>query len=94
MKWCILLNMPKYSVKKQLKIIIAMMALHNFIRDSAIHDADFENYSNEDSVGDSESSMDNSSVLRDDSDMGAFRDSIAIALVFWRNWRTCFGPGT
>ena len=53
MKWHILLNMPKYSVKKQSKIIIAMMALHNFIRDSAIHDADFENYSNEDSVGDS-----------------------------------------
>jgi hypothetical protein len=73
--------MPKYSVKKQSKIIIAMTALHNFIRDSAIHDADFENYSNEDSVGDSESSMDDSSVLRDDSDMGAFRDSIAIALM-------------
>ena len=58
-----------------------MIALHNFIRDSAIHDADFENYSNEDSVGDSQSSMDNSSMLRDDSDKGAFRDSIAIALM-------------
>jgi hypothetical protein len=44
MKWRILLRLPSFSLRKQLKIIIACMALHNFIRDSAIHDHDFDQY--------------------------------------------------
>ena len=42
MKWRILLKLPKYSVNKQSKIIVACMTLHNFIRDNNINDADFQ----------------------------------------------------
>jgi transposase-like protein len=41
MKWRILLNMQKFSEKKQTRIIVACMALHNFIRDSRIADREF-----------------------------------------------------
>ena len=44
MKWHILLKLPKYSVNKQSKIIVACMALHNFIRDNNINDADFQSH--------------------------------------------------
>ena len=33
-KWRILLDLPSYPMPKQSQIIIACMALHNFIRDS------------------------------------------------------------
>ena len=42
MKWRILRHLPSYPVPKQAKIIVACMALHNFIRDNAMRDADFE----------------------------------------------------
>jgi hypothetical protein len=42
MKWRILLKMPSYSMKKQSNIIIACMALHNFIRDSNLSDNNFD----------------------------------------------------
>lgn len=42
MKWRILLDLPGYPMPKQSKIILACMALHNFIRDSAMEDRDFE----------------------------------------------------
>jgi hypothetical protein len=42
MKWRILLSLPSFLLKKQSKIIIACMTLHNFIRDSALHDRDFD----------------------------------------------------
>ena len=42
MKWRILLNLPSYPMPKQSQIIIACMALHNFIRDSALPDEDFD----------------------------------------------------
>jgi hypothetical protein len=42
MKWIILLSLPSFLLKKQSKIIIACMTLHNFIRDSALHDRDFD----------------------------------------------------
>jgi hypothetical protein len=34
--------MPSFSTKRQAEIIIACMALHNFIRDSALRDVAFE----------------------------------------------------
>ncbi|KAK3198189.1 hypothetical protein Dsin_021604 [Dipteronia sinensis] len=49
-KWSILCDMPSYSYEKQVKIIIATMALHNYIRSYAQRDRDFdesENYSSE-----------------------------------------------
>ena len=42
MKWSILLNLPSYPMLKQSKIIHACMALHNFIRDSALSDEEFD----------------------------------------------------
>jgi len=35
------LNMPKFPTRKQARIIVACMALHNFIRESRIRDKDF-----------------------------------------------------
>jgi hypothetical protein len=56
------------------------MALHNFIRDSAIYDHDFDHFVSRTKVGDrgvAKSSRGPSDAL----DMSAFRDSIAGALV-------------
>jgi hypothetical protein len=80
MKWRILLSLPSFSLNKQSKIIIACMTLHNFIRDSALHDRDF------DEVGPNSLSHDvpvgeSSSSTSDELDMSAFRDGIANALV-------------
>ena len=41
MKWRILLHMLSYAPHKQSQIIVACMALHNFIRSSGIVDRDF-----------------------------------------------------
>jgi hypothetical protein len=41
-KWCILKLMPSFSPKRQKNIIIAYMALHNFIRDSDLRDEEFD----------------------------------------------------
>ena len=41
MKWRILLGIPAYPMRTQSKIILACMALHSFIRESALADADF-----------------------------------------------------
>jgi hypothetical protein len=42
MKWRILLSLPSFLLRKQSKIIIPCMSLHNFIKNSAIHDHDFD----------------------------------------------------
>jgi hypothetical protein len=41
MKWRILLQIPCYPGTTQIKIIVACMALHNFVRLSGINDVDF-----------------------------------------------------
>jgi hypothetical protein len=80
MKWRVLLSLPSFSLTKQSKIIIACMTLHNFIRESALHDRDF------DELGTSSISQhvplgESSSSTTDELDMSAFRDAIANALV-------------
>jgi hypothetical protein len=63
-----------YPIEKQSKIIIACTTLHNSIRDSALHDANFENYvtnTDEDNIGGQYST----SGLVDNLDMGSFSDS-------------------
>jgi hypothetical protein len=42
MKWRILLNLPSYPMAKQSQIIITCMAIHNFIRDSALANDEFD----------------------------------------------------
>lgn len=49
-KWSILRDMPNFPYDKQVKIVIATMALHNYIRRFAQRDRDFdesENYMSE-----------------------------------------------
>ena len=41
-KWRILKGIPSFDINTQKHIIIACMALHNFIRDSNLHDKEFE----------------------------------------------------
>ena len=41
-KWCILMGIPSFSTRTQKQIIIAYLALHNFIRDSNLRDKEFE----------------------------------------------------
>jgi hypothetical protein len=41
MKWRILLHLPSYPIEKKSKIIVACMALHNFIRDHDLDESDF-----------------------------------------------------
>ena len=40
-KWKILRDMPSYSFEKQVKIVIATMTLHNYIRRHTEHDRHF-----------------------------------------------------
>jgi hypothetical protein len=80
MKWRILLSLPSFSLKKQSKITIACMTLHNFIRDSALHDRDFDELG-PNSLGHDVSVGESSSSTSDELDMSAFRDGIANALV-------------
>ena len=42
MKWRILLDLPSYPMANQSQIIMACMAVHNFIRESALADTDFD----------------------------------------------------
>lgn len=59
------------------------MALHNFIRESAIADADFDKFDSDDNyLRLSESSVggSNNNLEDEDRDMNAFRDSIADGL--------------
>ena len=55
-------ELTSYPIEKQSKIIIAMMALHNFIRESLLYDRDFENYVDDDSATASQASMDDAGV--------------------------------
>jgi hypothetical protein len=90
MKWWILLGIPSYPLEKQSKIILACMALHNFIRDSAMSDKDFDRCDEDETYMPMPMPMptENSSQLSDgdihignDGDMNAFRDSICNALM-------------
>jgi hypothetical protein len=86
LKWRILLNVPSYPTKKQSKIIVACMALHNFIRDSALADRDFELVDEDENFlpmtetstddGD-EIAQDGDEILQEDINMNSHREEIA-----------------
>jgi len=86
MKFQILLNMPSFPEKKQARIIVACMALHNFIRESRIADREFaacdadENYNPMPSS--SASAWPEDEPLVEDVNMNAFRDELAHALFY------------
>jgi hypothetical protein len=74
------LHLPSYPMVKQTKIILACMVLHNFIRESAIVDADFKRCDNDKNfipIPAVYSSQENGD---EEQGMNEFRDSIATAL--------------
>jgi hypothetical protein len=66
-KWKLLHCMPNFPYNKQVKIVVASIALYNFIRKHAIKDAEFQPYDDDDdllptdSIGDDET-QDESSI--------------------------------
>ncbi|KAL6880595.1 hypothetical protein ACP4OV_012160 [Aristida adscensionis] len=85
MKWRILEKVPSFPVRKQSKIIIAYMPLHNFIRENAAMDRDFDLCDIEEVEAlydplDTVSVNQNAEGQEDDKDMNAFREQIATAL--------------
>ena len=85
-KWRILLDLPSYPMPKQSQIILACMALHNFIRDSFLGDTDFdqvdhdENYVPFTEPSSSEANVANTRHGDEDQTMNQFRDWIANGL--------------
>lgn len=85
-KWRILRDLPAYPMAKQSSIIIACMAIHNFIRESALADVDFERADHDECyVAPSDASLsqnnaDTSQHEDEDQDMNQFRDWIADGL--------------
>jgi hypothetical protein len=83
-KWRILKHLPSYPMKKQAKIILACMALHNFIRDNHLNDDLFDMCGKDENfVRSHEDATSSHSQLygQEESDMNALRDSIADALM-------------
>jgi hypothetical protein len=84
MKWRILQHLPSYPMEKQIKIIIACMTLHNFIRDSALDGELFTQCdANEDFISDVDEAITSQPHVNgeEESDMNALRDSIADSLM-------------
>jgi hypothetical protein len=86
MKWRILLSLPMYPMAKQSQIIMACMALHNFIRESAIADEDFdkcdrdENYVPEPEASSSQGNRGSTHDGDEDRNMNQFCDWISDGL--------------
>ena len=85
MKWRMLLNMPQFFTRKQTRIIVACMALHNFIRESRITDREFDmcdanaNYFPMPPQS-SQQNWQEDKPLIEDTNMNAFREELAYAL--------------
>jgi hypothetical protein len=75
MKFRILFNVQSFPKKKQTRIIVACMALHNFIRESRIADREFDRCD-----ADEASTWPEDEPLVEDVNMNAFRDELAHAL--------------
>ena len=73
--------LSSYPVNKQSKIIVACMALHNFIRECDLEDPHFKEDIEDDSPCPTYDNTDDGGGIGDDVDMNAFRDAIATAMV-------------
>jgi len=86
MKWRFLLDFPSFPMAKQSKIIMACMALHNFIRQSGMMDDLFdlcdqdENYDPNGEASSSQANNANRCQGDEDQHMNQFRDWIANGL--------------
>ena len=80
------MHMPSYAPHKQSQIIVACMALHNFIRSSGIVDMDFDRCDRDENYVSPEASCSqprtSQTPARDESAiMNAFCDSITLGLL-------------
>ena len=86
MKWRILLYVPSFPEATQAMIVHACMALHNFIRDSALADKEFdkcdadENYIPDVGLASHRGNENTDGVGSDDSNMSTTREQIATSL--------------
>jgi len=86
MKWRILLDLPRFPMAKQSKIIMACMTLHNFIRQSSMMDDLFDLYDQDEnyiSIEEEISTQATRGTARfgdEDENMNQFRDWIANGL--------------
>ncbi|WVZ94828.1 hypothetical protein U9M48_040672 [Paspalum notatum var. saurae] len=85
MKWKMLLKVPAYPPAKQARLIVACMALHNFIRESKLMDVDFARCDRDEHYVPIEASLSQprrreTRGLEEDRNMNAFRDQLANAL--------------
>eukprot|EP00267_Zea_mays_P040633 XP_008680777.2 uncharacterized protein LOC103655879 [Zea mays] len=86
-KWRILKGIPSFSTRTQKHIIIACMALHNFIRDSNLHDREFdrcdadEEYLLEQTNATTQTQGDDNPDGENEDTMNTIRSRIADALV-------------
>ena len=82
--------MPSFPFEKQVKIVIALMALHNFIRIHANKDQEFSLYDNDEELlptgeeinGDEEVAEANNYGILYEQEMNDERDRIANFLMF------------
>ena len=80
------MQMPSYAPHKQIQIIVACMALHNFVRTSGIVDRDFDRCDRDENYvppkASSSQPRNSQTPARDESAMmNAFCDSIALGLL-------------
>jgi hypothetical protein len=82
MKWRILLDLPSYPMRKQSQIIMACMAIHNFIRESALPDTEFDMCDQDENYVPMAEARRRRSIRPGDEDpcMNLFRDWIADGL--------------
>nr|XP_034572294.1 putative nuclease HARBI1 [Setaria viridis] len=86
-KWRILKDMPSFSPRTQKHIIMACLALHNFIRDSNLCDKEFkrcdddEDYLVQHTFGMRQTQGDDSDDVENEDTMNTIRTRIADALV-------------
>lgn len=93
-RWKILRDMPSFSYKKQIQIVIATMALHNYIRRYSTSDRKFKKYDQmdveleeEDGYGD-EGEAENGVEKVGDEFLGTMemvRNNIALSLIGGKN---------
>ncbi|KAK3198504.1 hypothetical protein Dsin_021919 [Dipteronia sinensis] len=82
-RWRILQHMSNYKFDKQVVIVTASLALHNFIRREAIADVEFESCDeNQDYVPEPEDEESYMNLTIDENQMGIVRDRIARELMF------------
>ncbi|WVZ66601.1 hypothetical protein U9M48_015794 [Paspalum notatum var. saurae] len=84
MKWRMLLKVPSYPPAKQARIIVACIALYNFIRESKLMDEHFDRCDRDEHYVPLEASMSQTRTretgrLDEDRNMNEFRDQLANA---------------